>query len=154
MKKIFLAIAIVIFTISFSSCEYRYNLKEKAIIEKLINEKEKGEWKVKSITDTIGYSITPITISLRWEYANGNTLEYEKDMEICKRQIIDWTKDNGGVERRLLIAHCVSYYGETRDFYVFNEVKDFGNYSRYYLGSDEIEAYLNALLEELESELY
>lgn len=154
MKKIFLAIAIVVFTISFSSCEYRYNLKEKAIIEKLINEKEKGEWKVKRITDTIGYSITPIITSLRWEYAKGNTFEYKKRMEICERQIIDWTKDNGGVERRLLIAHCVSYYGETRDFYIFNEVKDFGNYSRYYLGSDEIEAYLNVLLEELESGLY
>lgn len=154
MKKIFLAIAIVIFAISFSSCEYRYNLKEKSIIEKLINEKENGEWKVKNITDTIGYSVAPITTSLRLDYVSGNKDEYKKNMEICKRQLVDWTKNNGGVKRRLLIAHCVSYYGETRDFYVFNEVKDFGNYSRYYLGNDEIERYFDALLDEIENGLY
>lgn len=143
MKKIFLAIAIVIFTIGFSSCKYCFKYyEEKSIIENILSERfQNCNWKVQSITDTIGYSITPFVTSLSFYSGIGKDYEFNKCMDVCSEQSFNWTENKGGVERRLLIAHCINKYGDKQDFEVFNEVKG-GKSIRYYLALDEVSYYL------------
>lgn len=132
---------ISLFVVSFlSTCQQN---KEKAIIEGLLDEKcSMCEWKVLSITDTVGYSIAPVILAMEYSAIRGNWEQFDKDLQICHDQSFNWTKNRGGVERRLLIAHCADYSGKKTDFEFFNEIKD-GRSVRYYLAADEVTDYLD-----------
>lgn len=143
MKKILFIISTLVF-VSLSSCKYcnKY-YEEESIIEDMLNETcPICEWKVQSITDTIGYSITPITTSMEYCAIRQNWDEYEKALNICQEQSFHWTENKGGEERRLLIAHCIDNSGTEQDFEFFNEIKG-GKSIRYYMALDEVTNYLN-----------
>lgn len=143
MKRI-LFITLTFILISLSSCKYCFKYyEEKAIIEDMLNETcPFCEWKVKSITDTIGYSITPITECMRFYTLKEDWGKYDSALNICHEQSFHWTENKGGVERRLLIAHCVDKGGSEKDFEFFNEIRG-GKSVRYYWALDEVTNYLD-----------
>lgn len=131
MKKLFILTTVMVF---FASCQ---NITEKRTVQRLIdNEYPSANLKVVSIKDTVGYSITPLLITMDYLAAKGDFDGYREMMDVCSEQTNDWTVDHGGVPRRLLIAHCRGEWHET-DIEVFNEVKN-GQSVRYYLATDEM----------------
>lgn len=139
MKKALISFMLLCFVVSCG------NYHEKKLIQGMIDkEYPSAEWKVASITDTIGYSISAASMSLRYCATRKIWDEYDKYFDICHEQAFNWLIDKGGVERRLLIAHCTSPYGDKMDFEIFNEIKC-GKSIRYYFAMDEVTDYLNII---------